>query len=128
MIKAIVNILSKCFLILVAILVINESIDEIEFQPIVMSGNIGYFNDLNSAVEYISEIILGHKDLFPEYQQTGHKTKASSYKHINPKTIACHEAIVMTFQSILSSNFSFPLDEIYTFLFSNENIQPPSCA
>jgi len=127
MIQAIVNIFSKCFLILMAALVINQSIDEIEFQPLVINGNIENFNDLNSAVEYISEIVLGHKDLFPEYQKNSNHKQSSSYKHIYPKTFNVYEAFVVPFQQNVEMNFSFPLDEKYTFLFSKEIIQPPSC-
>jgi hypothetical protein len=127
MIQAIVNIFSKCFLILMAALVINQSIDEIEFQPLVINGNIENFNDLNSAVEYISEIVLGHKDIFPEYQKNGSHKQSSSYKHIYTKTFNVYEAFVVPFQQNVEMNFSFPLDEKYTFLFSKEIIQPPSC-
>ena len=109
-----------------AALVLNQSIDEIEFQPISMSGNIGNFNDLNSVVEYISEIVLGHKDTFPEFQKDGSHKQSVSYKHIYPKTFNLADEIIEPFQPNAQMDFSFPLDEKYSFLFSKEIIQPPS--
>ena len=110
-----------------AVLVINQSIDEIEFQPLIVNGNIENFNDLNSAVEYISEIVLGHKDLFPEYQKNSNHKQSSTYKHVYPKSFNHYEALVIPFQQNVEMNFTYPLDEKYSFLFSKEIIQPPSC-
>jgi len=109
-----------------AALVLNQSIDEIEFQPLVMSGNIEYFNDLNSAVEYISEIVLGHKDMFPEFQKNGQHKQSSSFKHATPKAINFYVTLTIPEQYIESFKFAYPLDEKYTFLFSREIIQPPN--
>jgi len=126
MARAIKNIILKCFLVLMAALVLNQSIDEIEFQPLVMSGNIEYFNDLNSAVEYVAEIMLGHKDTFPEFQKNGQHKQSSSFKHFNPKAFNLFEALVVPTKYLESFKFAFPLDEKYTFLFSREIIQPPN--
>lgn len=109
-----------------AALVLNQSIDEIEFRPLVITNNIGNFNDLNSAVEYISEIILGHKDLFPEYQKDGQHKQSSHCKHFNPKAFNFHEPLEVPIQYIEKKTFAYPLDENYTFLFSREIIQPPN--
>ena len=126
MTKAFKNIILKGFLILMAALVLNQSIDEIEFQPLVMSGNIEYFNDLNSAVEYIAEIVLDHKDTFPEFQKNGQHKQSSSYKHFNPKAFNFQEALVVPEKYIENFKFAYPLDEKYSFLFSHEIIQPPN--
>ena len=126
MTKAIKNIILKSFLVLMAALVLNQSIDEIEFQPLLMSSNIEYFNDLNSAVEYIAEIVLGHKDMFPEFQKNGQHKQSSTCKHVNPKAFNLIEALVVPEKYIENFKFAYPLDEKYTFLFSREIIQPPN--
>ena len=109
-----------------AALVLNQSIDEIEFRPLLITNNIGNFNDLNSAVEYISEIILGHKDLFPEYQKDGQHKQSSVCKHANPKAFNFYEPLAIVTQYTDKKKFAYPLDEKYTFLFSREIIQPPN--
>ena len=73
------------FLVLMATLVLNECIDEIDFQPLTISNEIGNFNDLNSAVEYISEVVLGHKDLFQEFTKDGRHKQSSCFKHVSSK-------------------------------------------
>lgn len=108
-----------------AALVLNQSIDEIAFQPF-ENNTIGNFNDLNSAVEYVSEIILGNKDLFPEFKKEGASKHSSLSKHITCSKI--FEPTYITIappQFIIVRIFSHPLDEKYTFLFSKEIIQPP---
>ena len=107
-----------------AALVLNQSIDEIEFQPFV-NNSIGNFNDLNSAVEFVSEIILGKKDLFPEFKKEGASKQSSLSKHITCKIFEPTYALAAPPTFIINRTFSYPLDEKYTFLFSKEIIQPP---
>jgi hypothetical protein len=107
-------------------LILNQGIDEINFTPMYAANNIGYFNDLNSAVEYISEIILGNKDAFPEYQKAGKHKQASSFKHISIKsfnvlTIYCPQTHIAT-----EPTFCTHHSENYTFLFYKEIKQPPN--
>jgi len=108
-------------------LILNQSIDEIDFQPFSITNNIGYFNDLNSAVEYVSEIILGHKDLFPEFKKEGRHKQSSSFKLVNNKIFEPNYVSFVALQFKIITIFSFPLDEKYSFLFSKEIIQPPCC-
>ena len=125
MIKKIGNILCKTFLVLMAALVLNQSIDEIEFQPF-ENNSIGNFNDLNSAVEYDSEIILGNKDVFPEFKKEATSKHSSISKHIvSSKMFEPIFSLVAPTHFITIRTFSFPLDEKYSFLFSKEIIQPP---
>ncbi len=116
----------KLFLILMSALVLNQCIDEIEFQPLISYNAIGNFNDLNSAVEYISEIVLGHKDVFPEFTKDGRHKQSSCFKHIASKIFDRQYILPPPPQAIIITSFAFPLDEKYTFLFSREIIQPPN--
>ena len=107
-----------------AALVLNQSIDEIEFQPFA-TNNIGNFNDLNSAVEFVSEIILGQKDLFPEFKKEATSKQSSLSKHVSNKIFEPNYALVAPPEFTIVRIFFYPLDEKYTFLFSKEIIQPP---
>ena len=106
-------------------LVLNQCVDEIEFQPLIACNEIGNFNDLNSAVEYISEVVFGHKDLFPEFNKDGRHKQSSCFKHITSKIFDRQYQLILPVEEIVISSFAFPLDEKYTFLFSKEMIQPP---
>ncbi len=106
-------------------LVLNQCVDEIEFQPLIACNEIGNFNDLNSAVEYISEVVFGHKDLFPEFTKGGRSKQSSCFKHITSKIFERQFLLIPPPEEIIISSFTYPLDEKYTFLFSREIIQPP---
>lgn len=108
-----------------ALQILNQSIDAIDFQPAFTSNNIGNFNDLNSVAEYVSEIMLGHKDAFPEYQKTPTSKSFHTFKHINMKIFEPRMFVpeLQQYQDITS--FAYPLDEHYSFQFSKEINPPP---
>jgi hypothetical protein len=63
--------------------VLNLSVDCIDFQPISSTASAD-FNQLNSFSEYISEVMLGHKNQYPEF--SGHtKHKSHWQKHMGMK-------------------------------------------
>ncbi|MBC7722408.1 MAG: hypothetical protein H7068_10320 [Pedobacter sp.] len=119
------NIILKCFLLLMAFQILNQSIDAIDFQPIYTSNNIGNFNDINSVTEYVSEIILGNTNAFPEFQKTPTSKTFHSFKHISLKIFDAREFTFepQAYLDVLS--FAFPLDEQYSFQFSKEINPPP---
>ena len=130
MVLVLKNISLKFILLLLAFQILNQSFDAIDFQPIYTANAIEDFNDINSATEYISEIILGNKDAFPEFETTNNSQNkaAQSLKHVNlklfqPQTISF---IPNTFVTVVS--FAYPLDETYTFLFSKDINPPPPSA
>ena len=114
------------FLILMSALILNQGIDDINFTPIFASNNIGNFNDLNSAVEYISEIILGNKDAFPEYQKAGKHKQASCFKHITIKNFSFPSILHPQIHSLVVASFGLHFTENYSFLFYKEIKQPPN--
>jgi hypothetical protein len=81
------NIALKIFVGFMAMQVLNLSVDAIEFHPLITShvNDIGDFNDLNSAAEYISEILLGHKNAFPEFDKKPDSKQSLSFKHVDMK-------------------------------------------
>lgn len=117
----------NCLLLFMAVRILNQSFDAIYFQPIIINNAIGDFNDINSATEYISEVILGNKDAFPEFQESrSDQHKASqSFKHSNIKVFqpVAVASAPLTYITVLS--FTYPLDETYSFLFSKDITPPP---
>ena len=110
-----------------ALQILNQSIDTIEFHPIYVANSIADFNDINSATEYISEIVLGNKDAFPEYQteSSNHNKSAQSFKYVNIKLFQPQTICYIPNHFIEIVTFAYPLDERYSFLFSKEITPPP---
>lgn len=110
-----------------AMQVLNISVDAIEFHPLITANidDIGDFNDINSATEYISEILLGKKDIFPEYNKTADSKQSQSIKHIDIKKYPPFTVSITPphFKEVIS--FAYPLDEQYSYLFSKEINPPP---
>ena len=127
MLKGIKNIILKLFLLLIAFQILNQSIDAIDFQPIYTANSIGNFNDMNSATEYISEIVFDIKDAFPEFQtvDTTHRKASQSIKHVNNKLFQAQTFCYIQGYFITDVSFAYPLDERYSFLFSKDINPPP---
>jgi len=79
------NIALRALLVLVALQILNLGIDAIDFQPIASTNTIGDFNYINSMAEYVAEIVMGHKDAFPEYHQESTSSKSQLVKHFSLK-------------------------------------------
>ena len=118
-----------------ALQVLNMSFDSIEFHPLITANinDIGDFNDINSAAEYISEIVLGHKDAFPEFNSESDSKQSQSFKHIDLKK-NLQEPWSLEVQSFTEPiEYKFPLSDSRKFLFYKEINPPPpkhivSCA
>ncbi len=119
------NIISKFFVAVIALQILNLSVDSIDFQPISSDIVIGDFNYINSMTEYVSEIVLGHKDAFPEYQNESSSSKAQLVKHLSVKLFQSTTDIDFTKIFSESSSFNVPLKEKYAFLFYKEINPPP---
>jgi len=114
-----------------ALQILNMSVDSIEFHPldnITASTDLGDFNDINSATEYISEILLGHKNAFPEFSKKPGSKQSQSFKHIDIKKYPSASFTLNHQQFAEVTSFAYPLDEQYSYLFSKEiNPPPPKC-
>jgi len=119
------QIATKIFIALMALQIINLSIDAVEFQPIEAAITIGDFNYLNSMTEYVSEVIMGIKDAFPEFQNQSSSSKSQIVKHLSIKLFE-NNSIVQA-PSIFKQNnsYSVPLKEAYNYLFLREINPPP---
>lgn len=122
--QLIVHITRLAFLWLLAFLLLNLSVDSIDFKPM-FTANLSEFNDLNSITEYISEVVLGHSNAFPESAKKTN-TKSQSIKHVDLK-IHEYQGELQTpdnrYISLLC--YGFHLDDTYSYLFSKEINPPP---
>jgi hypothetical protein len=57
----------------VAIQILNVSVYPVICQSSLEEHPMIPLNEMDSIVEYVSEIVLGHKDTFPEYSHKHHK-------------------------------------------------------
>lgn len=115
----------KCFLLLMALQILNLGVDAIDFQPMESSATIGDFNYINSMTEYVSEILMGYKDAFPEYQKESPSSKSQLVKHFSLKfyELNFYTAIRKEFKD--DSSYIIPLNEMYNYRFFKEINPPP---
>jgi len=108
-----------------AIQILNLGIDAIEFQPLQKADSIEDFNYINSMTEYVSEILMGKKDAFPEYQKESSSSKSQMLKHFSFKF--CHLNINTSFlKEFKECNvYSVLLNEKNKYLFFKEINPPP---
>jgi hypothetical protein len=119
------QIATKIFIALMALQIINLSIDSVEFQPIEAAVTIGDFNYLNSMTEYVSEVIMGMKDAFPEFQNQSSSSKSQIVKHLSIKLF--EDNIIITTPDIvcLNNSYSVPLNESFKYMYLQEINPPP---
>jgi hypothetical protein len=119
------NIALNCFLLLMSFQILNLGIDAIDFQPLQNSASLGDFNYMNSLTEYVSEIMLGHKDVFPEFQKESPSSKSQCIKHYSIKL--CELNAFAPLLTIPSNNTVYHtlINEKYTYRFIKEINPPP---
>ncbi len=119
------NIIAKFLVAIIALQIINLSIDSTDFQPISSNITLGDFNYINSLTEYVSEIVLGNKDAFPEYQNESSSSKAQLVKHLSIKLSQPTTVVDIINISEELHSFIVPLNESYSFAFYKEINPPP---
>lgn len=120
-------IIGKFFTFIVALQILNVSIDVQNHNLTIKTNDIAQFNEMNSLAEYIGEKILDHNNAFPENPKGTHKDVQFN-KHTDLK-ITYHPAPLI--QATVKSDhtpFQFPVSEQYKFLYFREiNPPPPKC-
>ncbi len=126
--KSVLIHIRSCFLLLLALQILNLSFDSIEFQPIGSNNTIVSFNDLNTAIEYVSEVVLKHDNAFPEYSNAG-KSSQKNYpvqKQGTVKLYFFNPSIRLNPQSLLvSANFILTNEKYTSSFFAEINPPPP---
>jgi len=85
---------------------------------------IGEYNQIDFLIEYVAEIMLDHKDAFPENGVHNHNNFSHQMKHICIKIINFGR-ICDAPSYCSSSSTQTPLKEEYKYLFSSKIIPPP---
>ena len=82
---------TRLVLLIIAVQVLNLSVYGGDFYSgsyAAAQKNIGEFNHIDSLIEYVSEIILDHKNAFPENGDHSRRSSSShQMKHISIKMI-----------------------------------------
>ncbi|SIT03345.1 hypothetical protein SAMN05421788_10323 [Filimonas lacunae] len=107
--------------------ILNLSIYMQDFEPIkTHKHTIGEFNEINSIVEYVAEIVLHHKGALPEYhQQNNDHSAMQMHKHAPIKMITFDDLQPKRAFYVATRNYIHPLNEAYYFLFFKEINPPP---
>jgi hypothetical protein len=82
--KRVAHFTKHLFLWLMAVQILNLSVDAIDFKP-VYSVALNESNEINSVVEYISELVLGNTNSFPEPTVKQEHAAGQLHKSINFK-------------------------------------------
>ena len=117
----------RLFLLFLALQILNLSFDSIEFEPIGSNNTIVSFNDLNTAIEYVSEVVLKHDNAFPEYSNAG-KSSQKNYPVQKQGTVKLYffsnEPRLYPETENISENYIL-INEKYTSSFFREITPPP---
>jgi hypothetical protein len=123
MLQKIKHIALNFFLILMALQILNLSIDAVDFNPL-RAYTTESFNYYNSAVEFVSETIM-QKDVFPEIKNTSSKTTQSA-KHLSFKIFQPNVFLEPTSKEELKAKrFTIIFKENYQCQFFKEINPPP---
>lgn len=117
------HITSRAILLFLAIQIINLSINSIDFKPF-ETNNLTEFNDINTIAEYVSEIVLGHINSFPEFSTKPQK-HSQLQKHFNLKIINDQNHIAIVLPSFIKKDFGTSLKEKYLYEYFQEINPPP---
>lgn len=110
--------------LILAIQLLNLSIYAQDFHPIMESATNKETNISETIVEYVIEVVLGHKDAIPEQNQ--HHKDLHFHKHINFKSINFDKAQLLSDSQIHIASLPIILQESFEDLYQQEiNPQPP---
>lgn len=115
--------IARFFAFIVAIQVLNLSIDTQSFDFIQTRQNIGYFNEINSFVEYVAEIVLQYTNALPEYEKSSHDN-LQLHKDCIIKHITVEDKKLVTYTD-LKNDLPLAIPENYICLFCKEINPPP---
>ena len=118
----------RLLLLFLALQILNLSFDSIEFQPIDNSNALASFNDLNTAMEFVSEVVLQHTNAFPEYDNAGKTSQKNSplQKQGSVKLYFFNSSLRVSPHSQLAlANFILTNEKYTSSFFAEINPPPP---
>jgi hypothetical protein len=104
--------------------ILNLSTDSINFQPL-QTSNLTEFNDLNTITEYITEVVLGHKNFFPESARPDHQKQNQEQKHITLKLYNPSMDYIALQLADPFAGYQIPSNENDTYMYSRDINPPP---
>jgi hypothetical protein len=120
------NIAVKLLILVVAVQILNLGVDAIDFTPKMLSNAINEFNYINSMSEYISEVVAGNEDAFPEYQNNKANSSSQIIKHSTIKLVQPFTPNIKVKEvQVVAQSFAFSLNETYSYQFFTEIVPPP---
>ena len=118
----------KVLVLILALQILNLSVygGEIDADSIAAPPNtIGEVNQIDFLIEYISEIILDHKNAFPEDgAHNNHSNLTHLLKHI-PLKLTSNGKDKEPPYSIIGSPSPIPFQKVYKYLFLKQINPPP---
>jgi hypothetical protein len=126
-VKTIRTYLSRFILLVVALQILNLSVYSGDIDVLAASNNqktIGEYNQIDFLIEYVAEIMLDHKDAFPENGVHNHNNFSHQMKHICIKIINFKKVPDIS-SHLIASALPTNLKEDYKYLFSSKIIPPP---
>lgn len=115
--------ISRFTLLLLALQLLNLSIYAQDFKPIFCEAGSDEMNITESFTEYITEVLLQHKNAIPEQSQ--HHKDLHFYKHISFKAIGAIAQYRLPEPEDLAYMSAIPLQQTYTYLHLQEINPPP---
>ncbi|WP_147313898.1 hypothetical protein [Deminuibacter soli] len=118
---------ARFFAFVVAIQILNLSIYTQDFRPLAQHNHtVGDFNEINSIVEYVAEVVLDNKNALPEYQRTNNNHKdLQLHKHLAIKIIDLKQYIPFRVPEIQQHNFTSQFKQDYAYQYFKEINPPP---
>lgn len=107
---------------------LNLSVYGRDFVSYTQKNTIGETNQIDSLLEYITEIILHHKDAFPENGTHNHPTRNShqlKHNNINLNVLISVRKNPEINRYCDITSMHIPSKEDYKYLFEREVIPPP---
>lgn len=114
--------ITKLITLIVALQLLNLSIYAQDFKPFFVNQETTEPNISETITEFISEVILGYTNSFPEQSQ--HRKDLHFHKHISFKAIAPLAPSVILEITYPIANRRTSLQEHFSSLF-NQEINPP---
>lgn len=115
--------LQRFVLLLVAVQVLNLSVYGQKFKE---SDSVGNVNQIDSMIEYITEVVLDYKNAFPEngpHNHQSHTNHQAKYEGFNLITFLRKSPSIKRY--CVAFAIHIPSKEEYKYLFAREIIPPP---
>jgi hypothetical protein len=115
---------SKFFVLLVALQVLNLGLFAQDFNSLKPANTLSDFDPVDSMVEYISEVVLGHTYAMPEQAGSHHKTSAL-HKHPSIKIVSVTSNVSEEHENVTITISYQPYKKDYFYAYAMEINPPP---